>query len=144
MGASNVKAVYAVWAAIPDPAFRLLVYIALTTRDEDCPPVFWGGQESLAIGLGRRPPFTPADWRAVDRAMAKLRTHGALKPRGGSAPGQTARHEVVLTPDAVRQVNTRREASVEHPTPGDSNTRRPASEHPTPRVVLRKNRNHQD
>lgn len=153
MGAGNVKAVLATWSAhVSDSAFKVLVAIAVTTKDDDDPPVFWGGQESLATALGRRPPFTKVDYRAVDRAMKQLRQVGALVRVGSSAPGQRARHELRLeggtpvttrrvnsdaTPVAERRVNnsdTRHDTTGEHPSFGGQtpvvswhNTRRAAT-----------------
>lgn len=153
MGASNVKTVLSAWSSrVRDPAFRVLVAIALTTKDDDDPPVFWGGQEPLATALGRRPPFTAADLRAVDRAMSQLRTAGAIVRISSSAPGHRARHELRLEPPTsaadprvsaepttvtarrVSNRNTRRGTSGEHPSPGDEtpaapwqNTRRDTS-----------------
>ena len=145
MGAGNVKAVLTGWSAhVRDPAFRVLVAIALTTKDDDEPPIFWGGLELLAAALGRKPPLTDADLRAVGRAMGQLRKAGAIAQTEHSAPGRTARHELRLrpvtqdgarpvndgtTPDAPRLVShnehrTRRGYSQDAPRP---NTGRPAS-----------------
>lgn len=143
MGAGNVKAVYALWRDVPDPAFRLLVFMALTAKDEDDPPQFWGGRETLALGIGRNPPFTESDFRAVDRAMGKLRAAGAIVQSRHSSKMLTARHDLCLsitaTPDATRRVSevvedviTLHAASGDHPTPGDGITRRPTTDHPTP------------
>ena len=139
MGAGNVKAAYVVWAShLRDPAFRLLVFMAVTALDEDNPPQFSGGQETLAIGLGRRPPLTIADQRAIDRAMGQLRAIGAISRVQHSAPGSTARHQLNLSPDAARRVNkpisesdTRRHVTGEHPTHGGGDTRRDGTERPT-------------
>lgn len=143
MGAGNVKAVYALWGTLPDPAFRLLAFMALIAGDDDQPPQFWGGRELLATGLGRRPPFDAADYRAVDRAMKKLRNVGALVQSRHASPMTTAQHDLVLSPDAVCRVNnsvddgeeranTRHAASGEHTTRGGTNTRRATDEHTTP------------
>ncbi len=111
MGSANVKAVLTDWSdRVRDPAFRVLVAIALTTRDEDDPPVFWGGVELLAAALGRRAPLTEADLRAVGRAMGQLRTVGAIVRVQHSAPGKAPRHELRLkasTSDAARLVKER-------------------------------------
>jgi hypothetical protein len=134
MGAGNVKAAYGVWSHLPDPAFRLLVFMALVTKDEDDPPIFWGGRETQAIGIGRKPPHTAADMRAVERAVTKLREAGAIELVQHSAPGHTARHALHLSPVARRRVSeddTRHDTSGEHPTPHVVNTRRAVTQHPT-------------
>jgi len=60
MGRENADAVFARWVHLPDRSFRLLVYMALRSRDEHRPPQFWGGREELAYALGRIVPPEPA------------------------------------------------------------------------------------
>jgi hypothetical protein len=109
VGATNVKAVYAWWSHLADQPFRLLAYMALTAKDDDSPPRFWGGRESLAIGIGRTPPHTETDFRAVGRAMGKLRSAGAVELEQHSSPGRRANYVIRLQPgtqDTERPLNT--------------------------------------
>lgn len=143
MGAGNVKAVYGNWGhLVPDPAFRLLVFMALSTKDDDDPPTCWHAWQSLALGLGRRPPHDDSDRRAVGRAMKQLRDVGAVEGDRRSSPGRTARHVLLIhgptTGDATRPVNVGRDATgtgdatrPERGTPDDriGDATRPLEEH---------------
>ena len=86
MGAGNVKAAFVHWGDLPGGPFRLLVYMALRTKDGDKHPQFWGGREDLAFGLGRRVPeerdevsrkAREAAFKALKDAMAVLTRRGA-------------------------------------------------------------------
>ncbi|MFD1662437.1 hypothetical protein ACFSL4_30730 [Streptomyces caeni] len=90
MGAGLVKAVYARWASLPHAPFRALVFMAVTAKDEDNPPCFWGGRESLALALGRMAPPPNDDdpevikerraaFASVDRAVKELTKVKAIK-----------------------------------------------------------------
>lgn len=144
MGAGNVKTIYGSWSAwrdsddnrrtLSDIAFRLLAYMALVTKDEDRPPLFWQGRESLAMAIGRAAPHTPADWRAVDRALAELRDAGAIATDQHSSPYRNARYAITLlrpTGDVGRQVNTRHVTTPDHTTSHGQNTRHAVVEHTT-------------
>jgi hypothetical protein len=80
MGAGNVKAVYALWADLPDRPFRVLAYMALTAKDADDPPMFWGGRESLAVAIGRK--VSPNDSEASVRTTFRA-VRSAVKHRRG-------------------------------------------------------------
>jgi hypothetical protein len=73
MGAGNVKLVYGLWGHLPDRAFRLLAYMALSSLDTDEPPRFWGGREAAAIALGRDLP------RVLDRARSQPATGAGVE-----------------------------------------------------------------
>lgn len=96
MGAGNVKLAYAHWADLPDKAFRVLVYMALVSRDQDDPPTFYAGREALALALGRivreASDETAAERNAafkavreVTRVLVRRGTVRVLKP---AAPGR--------------------------------------------------------
>ena len=76
MGSANVGLVYGRWGHLPDRSFRLLAYMALISMDEDDPPVFWQGRESLSMALGRMTPPAPAKGDTSERAnqFKKART----------------------------------------------------------------------
>ncbi len=88
MGAGNVGLVYARWGKLPHAPFRVLAYMALRTLDDDDPPMFWGGRESLAVALGRIVP-KPQDeqskrerkaaFEAVKDVTSTLRRFGAIE-----------------------------------------------------------------
>jgi hypothetical protein len=80
MGAGNVKAVYALWADLPDRPLRVLAYMALTAKDADDPPMFWGGRESLAVAIGRK--VSPNDSEASVRTTFRA-VRSAVKHRRG-------------------------------------------------------------
>lgn len=119
MGARNVSAVFARWTHVPDPAFRVLVFMALVTYDHADPPVFWDGQEALAVGLGRMIPEEPAesdssaradaarrqreaDIRAVKRCLQVLTGVGVVKVHRRHAPGRHAEYALSLGADSGR------------------------------------------
>lgn len=81
MGASNVRLVYATRGALPDQPFRLLVYMALTSLDEDREGTtarrYFAGREPLALALGRDLPGEPQDCDQSAAAVAARRTRNA-------------------------------------------------------------------
>jgi len=88
MGAGNVKHVYAYWRDLADGPFRVLAYMALVSLDDDDPPRFWGGRETLALATGRmvadkwtEDPDALAErrraFKAVDRMLSVLTKAGA-------------------------------------------------------------------
>ncbi|HEY9354222.1 MAG TPA: hypothetical protein VIP28_13260 [Nocardioides sp.] len=69
MGAGNVKLVYVNWGHLPDRAFRLLAFMALTSVDREDQPTYYGGRRSLALsGLGRPVPNPHDDSPEVEKA----------------------------------------------------------------------------
>ena len=93
IGAKNVGLVFARWPDLPASAKLLLVYMAHRALDGDDHPVFYGGRQDLAVGMGRGP-VTPDDedkadaaYHAVRRAMGLLQKVGAItlieRPRRG-------------------------------------------------------------
>jgi hypothetical protein len=69
MGRENANLAYARWAHLSHVPFRLLVYMALRSIDDDNPPQFWGGREELAHALGRVVPPEPAKNDSSARAQ---------------------------------------------------------------------------
>lgn len=111
MGASNVKAVYALWGDLDHAPHRLLAYMAVRALDvpaEGKPARrFYGGREELALALGRvLPDPTPGDeavrrerlaaFRAVDRAVAALVSAGAVKVARHAHTGSAAEYALQL------------------------------------------------
>lgn len=111
MGASNVKAVYALWGDLDHAPHRLLAYMAVRSLDvpEAGKPArrFYGGREELAVALGRMlPDPVPGDeavrrerlaaFRAVDRAVAVLVSSGALRVVRHAHTGSTAEYALQL------------------------------------------------
>lgn len=64
MGASLAVAAYATFSHLPDRPFRLLVHMALTAKDDDKPPRYYGGAKAMTQALGMDPK------RATCRQMA--------------------------------------------------------------------------
>src|SRR5574341_1281057 len=99
MGAGNVGLVYGLWGHLPHAPFRVLAYMALRTLDDDDPPQFWGGRESLALALGRIVP-KPEDeqsrrerkaaFEAVKEATSTLRRLGAIELVEAARPKRNA------------------------------------------------------
>jgi hypothetical protein len=145
MGAGNVKLVFAHWAHLDGQAFKVLTYMALTTKDADQPPRYWDRWETLAVAIGRLVPDEregdenarlerQAALRAVNRATAELVTAGALSVIHRSSPGRNTVYELSLTGpgtlDADRRVNKPRR-SMERSTVSGRNTRRSTAERST-------------
>ena len=103
---------------LSDRAFCVLVYMAKEARDEDNPPVYWGGWKKLATeALGKRlpertPEMTSEDFEAatrkawksyeeiVRRAVADLLKAGAIRYRARGRPGVNAEYELMTKPVA--------------------------------------------
>jgi len=112
LGIGNVRLVWAEWTHLPDRSFRALSWMAYRTKDEDVPPMFWGGREELAFALGRKVPPEPhpadttpravehrrqraADFEAVKVAVRGLTSKGAIllvRKASGSAPAVYSLH----------------------------------------------------
>lgn len=145
MGAGNVKLVFANWAHLEHHPFRVLLYMALTTKDTVHPARYWDRWESLAVALGRMvPDETDGDeqvrlerqaaLRAVNRATAELLNTGAVTLAQRASPGRNTVYELNLMPDrtvdAERRVNNRR-ASMKRSTVDGNNGRRSVAERST-------------
>jgi hypothetical protein len=107
MGAGNVKAVYGWWGHLPDRPFRLLAFMALTAKDDATPPTYWGGRESMAVGIGRDVPTGDDDAAAKERhatfeavrwTVNKLIKAGAVERTRAASPGRTAEYALILRP----------------------------------------------
>lgn len=125
MGAANVKVVVAHWAHLSGNAFKMLTYMAVTARDDDAPPRYWGGREDLALSIDRRPPaaYGPdadkqrqLDFKAVERVVAELIVEKAITLINRPAPGR----------NAIYQLNL----SIEQPRPSGGHSGRPSMERP--------------
>jgi hypothetical protein len=106
VGAGNVKAAYALWGDLPDGAFRLLAFMAVTALDEDTPRYF-GGRESLAYGMGWAVEDASATdpaaiakresaFKSVKRLTGILKKAGAIHVLRAAAPGRTAEYGLNL------------------------------------------------
>jgi hypothetical protein len=113
MGYANVSLVYARWGHLADRPFRLLTFMALRTRDEDDPPLFWEGREAMAAALGRMVPDEPLrndrtpraedfrrlrrnDFEAVKTTIRALTAAGAVRLDNGGYRGATAVYSLHL------------------------------------------------
>lgn len=92
MGAS--LAIRALRAPVNGRAFRVLSAMALTAKDTDDIPAYYGGWDYLALCLGYDG-LTGAAHTAVRRAVAELVTAGLIKP-DGHAPSGNRRYVIRL------------------------------------------------
>ncbi len=99
MGAGNVGLAYARWGHLPRAPFRVLAYMALRSLDDDDPPMFWGGRESLAVALGRLVPKAEDDeskrqrkaaFEAVKEMTTALKKAGAIEQVEAARPKRNA------------------------------------------------------
>lgn len=123
MGAAHAKAVYGLWGHLPHAPHRLLVFMALTAKDGDDPPTFWGGRDTLAVALGRAVPLEQTDaaqrvrnasYVAVRAAVQHLVEVGAIARDRRSSPGRTSRY--VLNVRLMEQAD----AALPRPGSGDA------------------------
>lgn len=93
MGARNAKAVGLAWPGLPDRPWRVLLWMALTSLDEDkgerAARTYYAGHAAIAEMLGLDPKST-SDLRVVRRAVAHLVRAGALVPLHAAGNGRTA------------------------------------------------------
>ncbi|WP_147944552.1 hypothetical protein [Microbispora sp. CSR-4] len=120
MGASNALLAYATYAGkVPPLSLVCLTYMALISLDSDQQPWYGQGHEALAEhALGRTPPITDSDLRAVRRAVQPLLDGGAISVDRRAAPRKdapsTVRYLLMLrpeTPDGFRPANVGRKPS---------------------------------
>jgi len=121
VGYQNASRVYTSWGHLPHRPFRMLAYMALLSHDQDDPPVYFGGWESLSVALGF--PLTPARDHTTDRphleisraghhavkaVVATLRAAGAIEP-APKAPGRSRqRYALHLCPPVPAEAHPRR------------------------------------
>lgn len=95
MGGTLATQVYTYWKHLPDRPHRLLVHMALTCKDADRPPRYWGGRDALCSALGL-PEGEATSYRMVSRAISQLIDEGAIE-RDVTGGGWDKRSEYVLT-----------------------------------------------
>lgn len=96
MGAGLVKAAFVAADARgmrEHAPMRLYTYMAVTALDSAAQPVFYGGQDSLALALAV--PRNESGHRAVMRALRKLTEGRFLAVDVKGAPGRTARYRLL-------------------------------------------------
>jgi hypothetical protein len=76
---------------------RLLVHMALTARDDDPRPRYFAGTEAMAAALGRTPPIDETDRKVVSKALAALRSSGAVVTVERGVIGRRAVYALCLT-----------------------------------------------
>ena len=91
MGARNVAAAFNDWRShLTNRDMLALVYMANTARDNDTPPVYYGGWEALAHALGQDPDETGK--RTALRDLAALAKVGAATSSGNAHKGVRAEY----------------------------------------------------
>ena len=99
MGATLVKAVLGPrWAQLSPRARLIFAEMAVTAKDSDDPPRYFGGRDELASVLygdvvGERP-----DWhhRKVRDALAEIKKVGGIRPLNAAHTGSRAEYELVV------------------------------------------------
>lgn len=159
MGARHVAAAYANWSHLQDPAFRLLVYMALVAKDANDKPRFWGGRRTLAFGIARGvaddEELPKATVQAVKRCIKTLTDAGAIRGVYGGFRGKNMEYELNLngprkgyaprTPsksDSAGERGTPRDP--ERGTPRDPNGVRPVVQRGTPHVPPRSTKEYKE
>lgn len=105
MGHALMDKVLLQWSDLPGNAYKVVMLMAASTRDDTEKPVYWGGWERLAIaGMGRR--SWPADddesaeaakrrkshWEAVRSALAAAKKAGVISVKKRGQPGTRAEY----------------------------------------------------
>ncbi|WP_409480553.1 hypothetical protein [Micrococcus luteus] len=99
MGYANAMTVFTSWGHLGHRESRLLAYLALVSRDDGRPPVYFGGWEAAARAIGLDPEGNPASARRnVFKAMSSLTAAGALVPSGAAHTGRRAEYALTLDP----------------------------------------------
>lgn len=114
MGIQNIQTVYARWGALDGAPFRLLVFMAMVTMDdEDIPRYFATRDVLIRMGLGKSHPDEPAKFdhsrqadddrrriraneQALKVALAALKKAGALSVLRPAAPGRSAEYGLLI------------------------------------------------
>lgn len=143
MGIRLVKAAFValVDAEVTPSARTVLVFMAMTARDDDTPPRYFAGRESTVLALGRRIPDEPypddperdavtrerdAAFRRLQDAMTSLERAQLITRLKSAARGRTAEYQLNLIPRLLPVESTTE--NVAHPrTETVVNTRRKPS-----------------
>lgn len=129
MGAGNVKEVFVRWANLPHAPFRLLAYMALTAKDDADPPMFYQGQEAMAMAMGMDPDADTkarqSAFRALRYNVAALETAGAIKRTALAGPGRNAEYQLQLSIDR-RKLSIRQTEEAGLPPSGDDRRKKSA------------------
>lgn len=97
MGARNIGLVYAKWPHLEEQPFRMLVFMALHSRDRDEAPLYWGGREALAVAIGRLGQERERTTiRVVARNVEELVRAGAITKVGRAHRGRNATYRLNL------------------------------------------------
>ncbi|MBU1250621.1 MAG: hypothetical protein KJ659_09085 [Actinobacteria bacterium] len=143
MGIRLVKAAYVALAdaKVTPSARTVLIWMAMTARDEDSPPRYFAGREVTAFALGRRIPDEPypddpdrddinrereAAFRRLQDAMTSLERAQLITRLKSAARGRTAEYRLELTP-RLKPVEHTTENVAHPPTETVGNTRRKPS-----------------
>lgn len=98
------------WAHLPHAPFRLLAYMAVTAKDSDDPPMFFGGQEACAMAIGMSPDADAktrqATFRQVRRHLESLVSAKVIERIRPASPGRNAEYALRLGAER-RSVNDR-------------------------------------
>lgn len=98
MGASLAMSAFAHRKDLPDPAFRLLIHMALTCKDSDKDPKYWAGREGMALALGVE--LNPAGVQRIKRALSQLMKAGAVERIELGRNGRRSEYKLCITPPA--------------------------------------------
>ena len=108
MGAGNVVQVLTNWSSrLNDRPFRALVQMAVVSKDEDCPPRYWGGWAKIADACGSPVPSgcvtgcrgcekCASQRRVASRAISALIEAGAVVQIEKAGPRRQACFELHL------------------------------------------------
>jgi hypothetical protein len=140
MGATLVTQVLAYWTDVSDPAFRILVRMAVTALDtpKDGKPagVYHAGRELLAMSFRSQRGNARTRNRAVAKAVAELTAAGAIEHLATGWAGQRAVYKLTLDRAEKARMGGLTDhpegGSTDHPMGGLSATKRVVSQ-TTPR-----------
>jgi transposase-like protein len=100
MGASLVKLAGPMFPKLPYAARLLLTCMAVTAKDTDTPPRYFGGRDALVYWLygylDDEPDRRENQYRHVRRMLERLKKAGAIRPLNTAHTGAPAEFELIL------------------------------------------------
>lgn len=119
MGARLVKKAIDLWPDLTDRQHRVLTLMALTAKDDDARPAYFGGRDFLVSRLGMTP-GTDASYESVRKVCTGLVKRGALARVMHGHHGRNSVFELTLDRDPLELLALSNSGSTATPEPVDN------------------------